>query len=272
MTGFIADHFGPPFGERFTTPSVFVHGPFLNLAVRYRAESGDQRFDPLIHRIADALSQAFARSEQGVLPTYTNMWWITDNLPALSALARYDQLFHRDLSKVKTRFLRCTREHYLDANGLISSYIDPVTRRPLQCARGVEIGYALHFLQEVDPEFAQDQFALAKRKYFRDAFGFAAVREFPEGAKATPDVDSGAVVFNFGAAASGFGIGAAAVMGDEKMAVQLLRSSAWLGLPTYRNRELSYAAMPQVGQAVILFGKTELLKLQLGSSRTNVSR
>jgi hypothetical protein len=272
LTGFIGDHFGPPFGERFSTPSVFVHGLFLNLAVRNRAESGDQRFDPLIHRIANALSQAFARSEQGVLPTYTNMWWITDNLPALSALARYDLLFHRDLSNVKTRFLRSARAHYLDTNGLIGSYIDPLARRPLQCARGVEMGYALHFLKEVDPEFAQNQFALAKREFFRGAFGFAAVRELPEGVKVEPDVDSGAVVFNFGAAASGFGIGAAAVMGDKEMAVQLLKSSAWLGMPTYRNQELRYAAMPPVGQAVILFGKTELLKLQLGKSRTNVSR
>ena len=230
--------------------------------MRYRAESGDTEFDPLIHRVAQALAEAFAQSEQGVLPTYRNLWWITDNLPALSALARYDRLFHQDLSKVKTRFLRSTRAYYLDANGLIASYIDPPAHRILQGARGVEMGYALHFLRDVDPQFAREQFKAARREFLRSAFGFAALREFPEGVKAAPDVDSGGILFNFGAAAGGFGIGAAAVMGDEAMAERLLRSSAWLGMPTLNDNELCYQSMPPVGQAVILFGKTELLKLQ----------
>src|SRR6185436_6586919 len=70
LTGFITDHFGPPFGEKFAMPSVFVHGLFLSLAIRHRAAAGDTRFDPLIHRIGFALSREFGRSDQGILPTY----------------------------------------------------------------------------------------------------------------------------------------------------------------------------------------------------------
>lgn len=267
LTGFITDHFGPPFGEQFSTPSVFVHGLFLNLAMRYREATEDSRFDPLIHRVANALSREFSHSDQGILPTYPDMWWITDNVPALSALARYDRLFRRNLSDVTQRFLQHARAHYLDSKGLLSSYIDPFKRRPLQGARGVGISYVLHFLEDIDAGFARNQYALAKREFFRSALGFAAVREFPEGTKEEFDVDSGQVVFGLGTAASGFGIAAAAVMGDEEMTRQLLKSSALIGLPVLRGGELSYSVMPPVGQAVVLFGKTELLRLQQSKAR-----
>jgi len=63
-----------------------------------------------------------------------------------------------------------------------------------------------------------------------------------------------------GPSASGFAIAAAAVMGDEETAESLLKSLALAGLPELRSGELRYTSMPLVGQAVILFGKTELLK------------
>jgi hypothetical protein len=267
LTGFIADHFGPPFGEMFHTPSVFVHGFFLNLAVRYREVARDRRFDPLIHRIASTLSHEFAKSEQGILPTYPNMWWITDNLPALSALSRYDRLFRTNLSVVKERFLHEARAHYLDQKGLRSSYIDPVAHDTLQGARGVGTSYALHFLRDVDAQWATAQYALTKREFFRSVLGFAAVREFPEGTREEIDVDSGAILFGFGTAASGFGIAAAAVMSDESMTTQLLKSSALIGSPVLQRDELRYDVMPPVGQAVILFGKTELLTTQMNREK-----
>jgi hypothetical protein len=195
------------------------------------------------------------------------MWWITDNLPALSALTRYDNLFRSNLSNVKERFLQSVRSHYLDNKGMFGSYIDPIKRATLQGVRGVGISYALHFLKDLDPDFARHQYTLAKSQLFRSTLGFGAVREFPEGVKEDIDVDSGDVVLGLGMAASGFGIAAAAVMGDEEMTIALLKSSAVLGMPVLRNGELRYDAMPPVGQAVILFGKAELVKLQQAKLR-----
>lgn len=122
LTGFISEHFGPPFGPGFVQPSVFVHGLFLNLAVRYREVSGDTRFDPLMRQVASTLSEAFGNSSEGILPTYRDMWWLGDNLPALSALVRYDRLFGTDLSAVKRRYVQSVKEAYLDERGLFSSY------------------------------------------------------------------------------------------------------------------------------------------------------
>jgi hypothetical protein len=41
LSGFMTAHFGAPFGNGKLTPSVFLHGHFLNLAVRYREVTGD---------------------------------------------------------------------------------------------------------------------------------------------------------------------------------------------------------------------------------------
>lgn len=259
MSGFINDHFGPPFGEGFRRPSVFVHGLFLNLVVRYREVSGDRQFDPLTHRVAGALAKEFRESAQGILPTYRSMVWPTDNLPAVSALVRYDHIFHSSLSTVSVDYLHSMRTHYLDDHGMLASYVDLNGHRVLQGARGVGMCYALHFLCDVDPAFADEQYRLAKQHFYRSIAGVAALREFPEGVEPQTDIDSGRVLFGLGTAASGFGIGASAVMEDWEMTRRLLRASMLAGRPIWSDGELQYAAMPPVGQAVILFGKTMIL-------------
>ena len=120
--------------------------------------------------------------------------------------------------------------------------------------------YGLHFLKDFDAPFAMQQYELARKHLLRPVLGLVAVREFPEGVKETPDVDSGPVLFGFGPSASGFGIAAAAINGDESTAWQLAKASAMVGAPALKNGELRYTIMPPVGQAVILFGKTCLMK------------
>jgi hypothetical protein len=261
MSGFIAPHLGKPFSAERINASAFVHGHFLNLAVRYREVSGDKRYDALIHRVAEALSEAYAKTEQGVLKSYRDMWWTTDNFPALSALSRYDRIFGRHLADVRVRFLKNLKAYYLDQKtGMYCTYVDPTNRRQLQGPRGISQMYGLHFLKDFDADFAAHQYEQARKYLVRPVLGLVAVREFPEGVKETPDVDSGPVLFGFGPSASGFGIAAAAINGDEATAWQLAKASALVGGPVLENGELRYTTMPPVGQAVVLFGKTCLMK------------
>lgn len=259
MSGFVRPHFGEPFGSGPLTPAVFVHGHFLNLAVRYREVSGDTRYDSLIHRVAGALQQAFQSSRQGVLKSYRDMWWISDNLPALSALARYDKLYTRDTSTSREKFLKHVKTHYMDAGtGLLCTYVDAETIQQIQGARGISTMYGLHFLRDVDAGFATEQYRRARQYFIREIFGVAAVREFPPGNGDAGDIDSGPLVYGFGPSASGFAIAATAVMQDASTAKALLKAAVVAGLPELRSGELAYTIMPPVGQAVILFGKTEL--------------
>jgi hypothetical protein len=55
----------------------------------------------------------------------SEMWWLGDNLPALSALVRYDRLFETRLSVVKDRFLESVKAHYLDEGGRASTLRRP---------------------------------------------------------------------------------------------------------------------------------------------------
>jgi len=261
LSGFMEPHFGPPFGKNKMGISVFLHGHFLNLCLRYRSVSNDKRYDGLIVRVAEGLNGAFGASSAGVLKSYEDMWWISDNLPALAALAEYDRQFKRDTTRVREKFLAVARGYYMDgATGLLVTYVDADAREVLQGPRGVSTMYGLHFLRDIAPALAQDQYARACRHFVRTAFGLAAVREFPEGVNPRPDVDSGPLFLGIGPSASGFAIAASAVMGDDETAESLLKSLALAALPELRSGELRYTSMPPVGQAVILFGKTELLK------------
>src|SRR5207247_1815116 len=102
--------------------------------------------------------------------------------------------------------------------------------------------------------------SLVKRYFIRSTLGLTAAREFPEGVDGQGDVDSGPLLFGLGPSASGFAVAAAATMDDFEMANQLARASVLVGAPVLKNGELQYTLIPTVGQSVILFGKTLLLK------------
>jgi len=261
ISGFMTPHFGPPFNPTNKTATVFVHGHWLQLAMRYRRASGDTRYDATIHRVARVLADGFAKNNQALLKSYPTMWWISDNFPAHAALRLYDETFHENLSNVRLTLIKNLRANYLDkATGLVATYVDADKREVNQGPRGISTMYGLHFLKEIDANFARQQYGAASGHFIRSAFGLAAVREFPEGASGSQDIDSGPVLLGFGPSASGFAIAAAAVMGDDETAWQLLQASALVGLPVWHGGELQYTVIPPVGQAVILFGKTTLAK------------
>ncbi len=262
MSGFETPHFGEPFGTNGIHVAVFVHGHFLNLAMRYREVSGDNRYDALIHRVAAALVREYAVSDQGILRSYKDMWWITAQLSGpVRFLSRYDRIFRSDTSAAREKFLHSLKTYYLDKDtGMFCTYVNPVNHTQLQGPRGISMMYGLHFLKDFDDKFAANQYDLAKSFLVQNMLGFSAVREFPKGTSGRADVDSGPLILGTGPSASGFAIAAAAINGDEATAGQLLKASAMAGMPVLREGELEYLSIPVVGQAVILFGMTELLK------------
>lgn len=189
------------------------------------------------------------------------MWWITDNCPSLSALARYGIQFKRDTSKIRSRFVQSVRDHYLDTQtGIFATCINPKSFKQIQGSRGISVMYGLHFLRDIDERFAVEQYSLGKRSFIRGTLGLTAAREFSDGVEGQGDVDSGPILLGLGPFASGSAIAAAAVMDDCETANQLARASVLAGAPVLKNGELQYTLIPTVGQSVILWGKTLLLK------------
>jgi hypothetical protein len=263
LSGFMTPHFGTPFGDDQLNPAVFVHGHFLSVAVRYREVTGDTRYDALMQRVAAALAEAYAHDEQGILQSYKKppMWWITDNFPALSALTRYDRIFHTHHSAGTEKFVASLESYYLDSRtGMFCTYVEPPKHSQSQGPRGISMMYGLQFLNDFAPDFARQQYDLSKKYLFGSIFGCAAVREFPAGQEGVEDIDSGPLVMGYGPSASGFAIAATASMGDPATGVRLLRSLALLGMEVREGDKLHYRDLPDVGQSVILFGRTELLR------------
>lgn len=269
LSGFVAKHFSEPFPKAqavggmlpaIEKSAVFVHGHFLYLALRYQTISGDHRYEPVIKQVAAALSRDLDASKHGMLKSYSDMWWLTDNFAAHAGLVLYDNAYKTRLSASKKKFIEQIRAHYIDPNtGLFATYVDDDKQLILQGPRGISLMYGLHYLKDFDSEFASEQYALAKKHFYHSFLGAGAMGEFPDGAQGRGDIDSGPIIFGLGPSASGFGIGAAAVMDDQLTVTGLLYSLGLIGLPVVDGDGLHYQSMPTVGQAVVLFGKTRAL-------------
>lgn len=285
VSGFMAPHFGEPFGtQAIKQSSVFVHGHFLYLALYYRNTFAANDFDSAIHKVATALSKDF--SAQPFLASYRDMWYVSDNIPALAALRNYDRAFQTSLSKKPVDiFLKEVKEHYTDKySGLICSYINPASKQPVSKPHGVGVMYGLVFLPEVDSAFAQLQWQQAKKMMIRElpqliaadkqtapyaalagsfGKGLSACLEHPDRPGITDaernkaSSDSGPVFLGAGTSASGFALAAANKAGDAETATGLEKFAVKLGKPTWIENRLYYINMfHPVGQAVVFFGKT----------------
>ncbi len=290
LSGFISPHFGPPFtSQPIKQTSVFVHGQILYLAINYRNTFHSTDFDTLIHKLALSLATDFEKNI--ILPSYRDMWYLSDNIPALAALQHYDRAFGKKLApKPISAFVNRVKSNYLDArSGLIYSYVNnPGLRLTGSQPVGEAVMYNAIFLPEIDSALAIDQWQKARKCMLRTlsyllatnkqaapykalikgiGSEFYACLEYPEGQNISDTQnnrdgsDSGPVFLGAGMAASGFALAAANRMKEEDTYKGLEKFAFTLGKPTWVENRLYYINMINpVGQAVILFGKTLRIK------------
>lgn len=83
-------------------------------------------------------------------------------------------------------------------------------------------------------------------------FGFGAIREYPQGIEGNGDIDSGPVLFGFGFSATGFGIAAARVFGDDRLFARLYSSAILAGAPIHDDGQLDFLTAGPLGNAILL--------------------
>lgn len=85
-----------------------------------------------------------------ILRSYGSMYFLSDNISALAALALYGRGFSANLSPGVIRaFVEEVSRHYLDpANGLLATYVNPGAKKIESGARGISIMYSLLFLAD----------------------------------------------------------------------------------------------------------------------------
>lgn len=235
--------------------SVFVDGEIaLMLAARQRVEVSERWAEPLADRIATIAAQ-MERGPVLSAESYPDECWTFCNTIALAAIRTSDSVTGDDHSALLRGWVRTARARLIDPETglLVSSY----TRdgRHLDGPEGSSIFLAAHALRLVDPVFAADQYARARRELGATFAGFGWAREWPASWEGPADIDSGPIVPIVGASAgaSGMALLGAASFDDESYLASLHRSLALAAFPIERDGELRYAASNQVGDAVLLY-------------------
>lgn len=293
VSGFVAQHFGHPFpkpSKNIDSASTFVHGHYLYLALKYRATFREFDEDEWIHAVALSLTKNFR--EQTILKSYKDMYYVADNFSSLAALKLYDLEFDQQNSEVLIQnLIHELRQHYLEPrSGIFATYLDLKHKKFTEGPRGISVMYAMFFLPEIDQEFAKTQWAAIKSSMLKSldqlmetdlilkglvtsmnltGKEFMVCLEHPENPDSSmldknfSDGDSGPVLFGIGTSASAFAIGAAHLMGDTVTAEKLTDLALKIGAPIWEQEQLIYKNLfHEVGQAIVLFGKTQGLQIQ----------
>lgn len=109
----------------------------------------------------------------------------------------------------------------------------------------------------MDGDFARTQYAAYRQAFFKSTLGFAGIREYPPDRGRGMDIDSGPIILDVGAAATGFGIAAAKAMGDETALESILRLAGIIGFPTHYRGQKSYLlGQILLGDEIQMWGKT----------------
>jgi hypothetical protein len=87
-----------------------------------------------------------------------------------------------------------------------------------------------------------------------DWLGWRGFREWPVDVDGGSDVDAGPVIFGWGTAATGIGLGAARLMGDQEMTAGIERIADTVGMSLPLSGR--YLLAPTLGQAMLFSGET----------------
>ncbi len=217
----------------------------------------DAELEQEFHHTSRVLYKAFMDSPSANLDTYPGHCWPTDNVPALYSLVVHDRLYGTSYGQAAARWVE-TMQTLLDPDtGLMPAKIDYQTARVLNVPRGCALSFTFIFLPDFAPQFAATQYAAYRQHYLESTLGFAGLREYPPGTSRRADVDSGPIIREVGAAATGIGIGAAKAMGDAGTFESIVQLSEIIGLPVQRGGQKSYllGRLP-IGDIIQVWGKT----------------
>ena len=183
------------------------------------------------HADSALLARLYAHSQAGLLDSFPGKTWPVDNLFAYRSLQIHDELYGTHYGdgfiKLHDALVR-TQDR---ATGLAPSFL-ALDGRTHELPRGCAMSWSLAVLHELDPAYADAQWAAYRKHFFRCAFGLCLVREYPPGRDRAMDLDSGPMVDGLGMAASGFALAAAREQGDLETADALTRTGELLGMPS----------------------------------------
>lgn len=235
--------------------SVFVDGEVALMLAARLSVARDTALEEELRRRVLIIETALARSPTLSAESYPNECWTFCNTTALAALVLSDRILGTDHQPIVRAWVDFAKTSLLDAETglLISSYT--YDGDVLDGPEGSSIFMVAHNLLLLDPEFARDQYARASKSLSQCTLGFCTASEWPDGAAARVDVDSGGIVPGLDASpgASGLALLGAAAFGDDEIRDGLLRSMEFAAVPTRQDGAIWYRAAGRIGNAVAAY-------------------
>jgi len=239
--------------------STFLDGEIaLMLAARQLVEP-EARFAPLLAERVDLLVDYLSRGPVMCGESYPDECWMFCNAVAAAAIKLSDRLDGRDHSLFLQQWLATVKAHLIhkESGLLISSF--HYDGRPIKGPEGSSIWMVAHCLQLIDPDFAAEQYRLAREQLGAEVVGFGYAREWPPSWEGPSDVDSGPVVPILGVSSSSSGLAflGATSLGDDQYLRELLTTVQFAAFPIHGDGKLRYAAGNEVGDSVLLYALVE---------------
>jgi len=239
--------------------SIFIDGEIgLMLGLRRLLEDKAEYRD--LHR--ERIEVMLDRMQKGAVlcaESYPDECWLFCNSIGLAAIKVGDYLDGTDHSEFFARWLTSARANLLDKEtGILVSAYDLSGKNVSDGPEGSTIWLVTHCLQLIDPEFAKEQYWLARKHLKADFLGFGYAYEWP-GGKGHDDVDSGPILplINLSAGSTGLAFLGAASFDDKEYLKQLYRSLEMGAFPVHAPEGIRYCASNAVGDAVLLYSITQ---------------
>ena len=222
-----------PFGAYYAGWSNYLLGKKLTVQLPHERDTA------AIKHFKQVCAQIDSALQQEVYPeSYSGFSWPADVFVAAASLQLHDQLFEPLYRQSLHLWIERVKKT-TDQNGFIP-YDASVDGTPQHIARGSSESLILNFLIDIDPAFANQQFALYQKAFLDYRFGLPGIREFPKGNDNTGDVDSGPVILSMGSAATIVGIRVLALYNDSTRALAVRNGIEAFGLAYTGENEKKY--------------------------------
>lgn len=205
--------------DYLTDPNCFYRMLLVGSITSHHNLTGSTDHLPLLRTLVDDLIADIDDSPSGLIDDYPDQCFPCDVACCLAMIANTSDALGRDhRGWAKRSFARMMR-HYPD--GLTPYMADAASAHPRAPSRGCTNGFFLTYSPQLAPEQSPEWYRNFAGQFWQENAIAAGWREFSNKANAPShayDPDSGPVIFGFGTAATGLGLGCTRTHGDHRRA------------------------------------------------------
>jgi len=227
---------------------------YTNVALSYeRLMAPNGPHSSMNHRFTQKLLKRFKASKTGLVETYPDQTYPTDNCVAMASIALHARatgngaelaFVHKWASTFRTTFVD-------PRSGLLYQSVDSDTGAP-GAPRASGTLFSAYFLSFVDIDLSRDLFRAVQRGQVSNLAGFGAIREYATGSDSGGgDIGSGPVIFGLSTSGTAFALASARTHHDEALYGKLYSTLDLVGAPVNRGHRQTFALGGPLGDALL---------------------